>query len=986
MITDFNNLNKYKTLNTGTNLSILKQPVLSVVNDHLIAYPVPSNLNYFWGFGSLAGISLVIQIATGVFLACHYTPDVNLAFSSVEHIMRDVQGGFLLRYMHANGASMFFVVTFAHMLRSLYYGSYQAPREAVWIVGVIILFLMIATAFMGGRTFALWLFEYIPFCDGMEWSLDGHVCLGEDDRVLHMHNCMWLRAFQRPRSAMARLTNPTTLSKAGERTPPSVKTAPIVYHSADRHPISTGTSRVSTIAGQGDQEIKKKSQSRELASLLKPTGQRKPTADTSTTDETEPKGNGEMPATQQEAGRSEGRVVALVVVHPMQTALCCEVPQPERFLGIALKAAQNIRNLDYKIFSCWELASAFAQIDLYSRMAQRDLGFLGKIDVHKILCNPSFLLYAYASTGNPRAAAGIDNVKPRGLTARGIHRLAKLIKDNTYHPLPSRRVMIPKAVKGKFRPLGIASSRDKVVQQALKLILEPIFEPTFLSVSHGFRPGRSCHTALKQIDQQWQNPTWLLEFDFAKAYDTLNHRVLMGLINRRFRDAKTASILWKMLKAGYVNPLALADSDLDIQEGTPQGSIISPLMANIYFDPLDKWIHEVLTPHFSDSGQGKVSTAYRNSVTRWKGNPWEGILRQVEAQTPNLKQTQRRELLKRLRAAEAKAANVPYTEKSLRKLLYVRYADDFLLGFRGSKADARCIRHMILNFIENQLRMRVNVEKTGIKHKSEGVMFLGYTIWLDKDVVVRNVAGEAQRRTRTGLKFTIPIKRLFQRYMDKGFFQRPSRGKTQRLVPRYQTKFVFMHPYDIIQRYNAIVRGLVGYYSGSERLSDLHKFIHELKRSAALTIAHYYGESSARKMFEKYSKNLEIVRGDAFVHTRRKVEFLHPNLTKRPAQLKWGSGDVNKIARLPVEGISLPKTMTVIRDVKELECCIPGCDQKAADWHHIKHQRKVGGGGIKRAITLQTAKQLPVCKKHHTLIHSGKYNGPSLRKMPAYEN
>lgn len=134
---------------TNKNLSILKQPALSVVTDHLITYPTPSNLNYFWGFGSLAGLALVIQIVTGIFLACHYTPDVNLAFSSVEHIMRDVQGGYLLRYVHANGASMFFLVVFIHMLRSLYYGSYQAPREAVWCLGVVILFLMIATAFMG---------------------------------------------------------------------------------------------------------------------------------------------------------------------------------------------------------------------------------------------------------------------------------------------------------------------------------------------------------------------------------------------------------------------------------------------------------------------------------------------------------------------------------------------------------------------------------------------------------------------------------------------------------------------------------------------------------------------------------------------------------------------------------------------------------------------------------------------------------------------
>jgi ubiquinol-cytochrome c reductase cytochrome b subunit len=126
-----------------------KQPVLSIVNEHLIEYPTPSNINYFWGFGSLAGIFLVVQIATGIFLAMHYTPHVDLAFSSVEHIMRDVEGGWLLRYAHANGASMFFIIVYMHMFRGLYYGSYASPREAVWCIGVIILLLMIITAFIG---------------------------------------------------------------------------------------------------------------------------------------------------------------------------------------------------------------------------------------------------------------------------------------------------------------------------------------------------------------------------------------------------------------------------------------------------------------------------------------------------------------------------------------------------------------------------------------------------------------------------------------------------------------------------------------------------------------------------------------------------------------------------------------------------------------------------------------------------------------------
>lgn len=130
-------------------LSIIKQPVFSVLNAHLVDYPSPSNINYFWSFGSIAGICLVVQIATGIFLAMHYTPHVDLAFLSVEHIMRDVEGGWFLRYMHANGASMFFIVVYIHMFRGLYYGSYTSPRELLWCIGVVILLLMIITAFIG---------------------------------------------------------------------------------------------------------------------------------------------------------------------------------------------------------------------------------------------------------------------------------------------------------------------------------------------------------------------------------------------------------------------------------------------------------------------------------------------------------------------------------------------------------------------------------------------------------------------------------------------------------------------------------------------------------------------------------------------------------------------------------------------------------------------------------------------------------------------
>jgi len=163
-----------------------KDQILSFVDSHIIDYPTPVNLNYMWSFGSTAGLCLVIQIITGIFLAMHYTPHIDLAFSSVEHIMRDVNNGWLIRYLHANGASMFFIVVYCHIFRGLYYGSYMYPRGTLWASGVIIFLLMMATAFMGyvlpwgqmsfwGATVITNLFSAIPFVGGsiVEWLWGG---------------------------------------------------------------------------------------------------------------------------------------------------------------------------------------------------------------------------------------------------------------------------------------------------------------------------------------------------------------------------------------------------------------------------------------------------------------------------------------------------------------------------------------------------------------------------------------------------------------------------------------------------------------------------------------------------------------------------------------------------------------------------------------------------------------------------------------------
>lgn len=163
-----------------------KDSILSFVDSHIINYPTPINLNYLWSFGSAAGIALVIQILTGIFLAMFYTPNIDLAFKSVEHIMRDINNGWLIRYLHANGASMFFIVVYCHIFRGLYFGSYIFPRDRLWISGIVLFLLMMATAFMGyvlpwgqmsfwGATVITNLFSAIPIVGKtiVEWLWGG---------------------------------------------------------------------------------------------------------------------------------------------------------------------------------------------------------------------------------------------------------------------------------------------------------------------------------------------------------------------------------------------------------------------------------------------------------------------------------------------------------------------------------------------------------------------------------------------------------------------------------------------------------------------------------------------------------------------------------------------------------------------------------------------------------------------------------------------
>lgn len=281
--------------------------------------------------------------------------------------------------------------------------------------------------------------------------------------------------------------------------------------------------------------------------------------------------------------------------------------------------------------------------------------------------------------------------------------------------------------------------------------------------------------------------------------------------------------------------------------------------------------------------------------------------------------------------------------------------------------------------------MGMNPEKTGIRHKTQGVLFLGYKVWMNEMTI--GVA-ERQRRTRTRLMFTIPVQKLFKKFSEKGFFFRAKKGNKkgsgERIVARRQDKWLFLQPYFIVQRFNAVVRGLVNYYSGSERLSDLYHVLYTLRRSAALTLAHHKKKKNAKWAFDTWGPSLKVFRSDLKTNQDKHIEFLWPSLESYP--YRWHVGEVDKIARYRVEGFSLPKSMALVRSAKDLSCAIPGCENRADEWHHIKHKRRIGGIGLKnRAFVIAYARQIPVCKEHHIQIHSGKYDGHNLKKIPGYE-
>lgn len=637
-----------------------------------------------------------------------------------------------------------------------------------------------------------------------------------------------------------------------------------------------------------------------------------------------------------------------------------------------------------RAFSLQNLHAMFINLN-YVLNVQISQGY-NKNNLFILLSDPCYLLYCY-SLFKQNLAHGSDSIPISNVTLPAILSLSLRIQSNNYKPSPIRRVYIPKS-NGRMRPLSIASALDKILQKGILIILERIFEPTFQNVSHGFRPNRSCHSALHSIYYRWPGTKWFIEADFIECFDRISHDKLLFAINRKVQCYKLSLLINQLLTVGYINFANLANSELTNLEGSPQGSLLSPLFCNILLNDLDTFILNLCKTTFVE--RVKANSDEWNAGRRYLKTPWEKVWQDMKILTGSRVSGKKiAKALEKIRSQDTAAQKVRKLKEdtNFKRLTYVRYADDFLLGYIGSKSEAVKLLVHISHFADRFLGMKLHTEKSGVKHHEKGVVFLGYKIWKKYGLNVKfgiDSVGALRRIEGSRLNFSIPLERLFTRYAERGFFMKAKWGAPNRMVGRRQNKWLFLpSDQDIIHRFNAVIRGVNNYYSGSTQKSVLSRFYFALRKSAALTLAHRHKKKSTWWAFKKFGKDLTIV----YTNKKRKEINIKLEIPKT-SKVEWNlnsSTNSNTIDILPViQGVPVPKSLNIVCSASELPCAVPGCPNQAEHWHHVKHKKKIKGKGHQKIVLALTAKQIPVCKSHHHLIHSGKYDGPSLRKMKGY--
>lgn len=456
-------------------------------------------------------------------------------------------------------------------------------------------------------------------------------------------------------------------------------------------------------------------------------------------------------------------------------------------------------------------------------------------------------------------APGLDGEIKTNFTDKKLEILYKALKSQKFKPTPVKRVNIPKP-DGGTRPLGMASQKDKVVQAAILLQLEPVLESIFLDCSYGGRPNKNCHHALKNIKSKWQNVTWIINIDIKKYFDTINHDLLLSML-KEYCDQATIELIGKFLKCCYIDfynhPETLEKSEI----GTPQGSLISPILSNLYLHHFDRFVVEQLLPEWNRGAERKFISGYqtRKNLSAEEKKLVDSL--NIDGLTEAIEGLKHNEWVKK-----GFPARDP-EDDNFRRMHYARYVDDFIIGFTGTKAEAEEIKSRIEAFLFDELKLKTNEAKSYISHSSDrGIKYLGFYIRyifrnkIQKDVKVEYKDGEGKGYQLKSIAFNqaqlrIPTELILRRAVDRGYGKIRVNGSIR---PSSCRKLSSLEDKQIVNRFSKIIKGLMEYYSPANQRSDLWQIVAFYRKSCALTLADKHKLKTAAAVYKRYGPNLKV--------------------------------------------------------------------------------------------------------------------------------
>ncbi len=584
-------------------------------------------------------------------------------------------------------------------------------------------------------------------------------------------------------------------------------------------------------------------------------------------------------------------------------------------------------------------------------------------DLTRIMYLDEIWQEAYARIYSNKGAMtkGIDDNTLDGMSFQRIDGIIQSLKGETYQPTPVRRVYIPKR-SGKLRPLGIPSGSDKLVQEVVRIILERIYEPIFKDTFHGFRTGRSCHTALKQIQRTWTGVEWFIEFDIKGFFDNMNHEIMIQLLGKKIDDERFINLIKAFLTAGY-----LEDWTHHVTySGTPQGGIVSPILSNIYLHELDKFVEDVT-----------------NQFTIGKKRPTNPEYKKLDNLTYNLRKEIKQkgklpELEKRLKEASQRQKKIPSGQTSsenFKRLKYCRYADDFIIGISGTKDDAEAIKSQVVNFLDKELKLQVAENKTRKASGQKGIQFLSYGISTqrsDNKMVKTQVKGTytTKRTINKSIKLNVPEEKV------KSFNDKYGYGNWQSNKPEHRAELLQGSDIEIIETYNAELRGLANYYSLA---GDMKKKLGKLQYLSQYSLLKTLSGKHKCSIVQTTNR---LSRGNELVHRYKKGKIIKEvkvfqlkHMEKMP---KYGEDEIPNTIFLTASKSELIRRM----NAKECEYC--GNIDRPTEVHHVRKLKDLKSKSHleywEKVMIARNRKTIILCTECHKLLGAGKL--PSERYKP----